>query len=132
MRVAGRIGVIIVPAALEHPRCLEEAPVMVAAQDRLALFVEDHRIARRLGEALHIGIHAHDLAGQRRLIILVQIGIAAIGIEGAILPALELPAPDAAEIHVALAVLVSEHRRIHREAARNRLGLGLERAHRAL
>src|SRR5690606_17060294 len=117
-------------AALVDPGRLEEAPVMIAAEDRVARLVEDLHVARRLGEGLHVRAHARDLGAQRRLVVLLQVARADRRIVPAARPVLQLATPDAAEVHVELPVGVLEYVRIHREAARDRLGLGLEWAHR--
>ncbi len=53
---------------------------MVAAEDRLALLVEDDEVARLLGIMAHVGRHAGDLGIERRLVVLLEIRIADRGV----------------------------------------------------
>ena len=50
MGVAGRIAEIIFAVKFVHPRCFEETAIMVAAQEGLALFIDDLQRAGRFGE----------------------------------------------------------------------------------
>ncbi|PAV70012.1 hypothetical protein WR25_06553 [Diploscapter pachys] len=128
MRVAGRIGEIIGAAPLEHPGGLEEAALVIAAEDGLAPFVEDDDRARAFRELLHVCAHPGDARGDRGLVVAVQVRVAGLGLVAIALPALQLATPDAAEIHVAGAVAIGEDGGVDREAAADRLGIGLERA----
>lgn len=128
MRVAGRIGEIIGAAPLAHPGGLEEAALVVAAEDGLAPFVEDDDRARAFRELLHVRAHPGDARGDRGLVVAVQVRVAGLGVVAIALPALELATPDAAEIHVARAVAIGEDGGVDREAAADRLRIGGERA----
>ena len=125
MGVARGIGEIVLPAALVHPAGLEEA-VWVGGRKRLAgLRREDDHGARLFGKLQHIVGQARHPAGQRRLGALRQRS----RLEGAVVAvALELSAPQAAEVDVVAAVAVAEHGLVDAVAAAHGVGLGAERA----
>ena len=66
----------------------------------------------------HVVAQAGDLGAERRLV-LCRVDV--LGCVGPARPALQLAAPDAAEVHVVLAVAVLEDRRVDAVAALDRL-----------
>src|ERR1700733_7079201 len=125
VRVARRISEVVEAVALEHPGSLEEAAIMVATKQRFAVFAQYEHVARRFGKVLHVGSQPCELRHQRGFVILVSI-CGRPGNETSAGPVLELPSPDPAEIHIALAIRVCEDRRINAKAALDRFGLSLE------
>ena len=105
---------------------------MVAAQQRLALFIDDLQRPRRFGEFQHVAGHLGHAGQQRGLVILFQVGLRPVRIIFAVGITLQLAAPDAAEIHIACAIIIGEDGGIDRIAALDRLRLRLERPHRIL
>src|SRR5690606_23321574 len=125
VRITRGVGEIVEAAVFVHPRGFEEAPPVVAREQRTAFFVEDLNLAWRLREMLQVGGETRDTGPQRRslgrrLEVIRRIFVVAV--------LLELPTPDAAEIHVELAVLVFEHGGVDRVGAGDRSGLGGEGA----
>ena len=126
---AGGIGEVVFAVVLVQPRIFEIAAVLVAGLDRGTVFVEDHDVARCLGELEHIVLHEGDLRADG---VFVPGRLRAVRIELAGAVFFELAAPEAAEAHVDLAVVVHERARVDAEAAGDALGFGLERAFRDL
>ena len=107
-----------------HPRRFKEAPPVVSIGQRLACFIDEHHILWRLREADHVVAKPRNLGGERRLILR---GIHILGDVSARRPTLQLAAPDAAKVHVALTVRVLEDRGVDAVGALDRFGLCLER-----
>ncbi len=94
-----------------------------------AVLVEQDDVFRRFGETHHVVADPRDLRAQRRLILRRIDVFGLVRPDG---PALQLPAPDAAEVHVVLAVGVLEDRRVDAVAALDGSGRGRERAGRVV
>ena len=125
VRIAGGPGEIVFPLVLVHPCGFEKTPVLVAGKQRLAFFIKDLQVARCFGVLQHVFAQARNFRAERRLVIgRVGIGRAI----GSLRPALQLATPDATEVHVMRAIVILEYRRVHAEAAADRLCFRLERA----
>src|ERR1700722_8489078 len=131
VRIASRISEVVQTVSSKHPGGFKEPAIVITAKQRLAMFVEHHNILRWFREMFHIRGESRDLRHQRRLAVLMQVGRSAF-LELIRSPVFKLSSPDAAEVHVALAVCVGEHRRINTEAAFYRFGFCFERAFRML
>ena len=145
VRVACGIGqVICVPDTID-PGGLKEAAVMILCLDRVSVLIKDHHILRRFCEGDHIVSHFGDLRHQRDIVWLVgfilicqRIIVDQIRVQVRIIivfacrPALQLAAPDAAEIHVVFAVIIFEDSRVHREGPFYGFRLGGEGTGRAV
>jgi len=125
MGIAGRVTKVVLPVVLVHPRGLEEAAVMVVSGDGLPrLGCEDHdfahilselpHVVRQLGHARAQSVHALSRRLLRPLPLRVKDVVA-------LLIALQLAAPQTAEVHVGLAVIVDENGWIDAVAALDRL-----------
>jgi hypothetical protein len=123
MRVAGRIRQIIGAAILVHPRSLKITPLRVVARQRGAALIHDQRVLRRRGELEHIGGETRDFGGERGG--MVERHLRARH-KRAGDPALELAAPDTAEIKIIFAVVIAKHARIDAETALDRSRLRFE------
>lgn len=147
VRVAGRVAEVVLSRALVHPGGLEEAAVVVVGGDgRAGLGRQDDEVARGGREAPHVWRQGRDLGEQRdlagagrllrarpRLVErrdAVRVRLAA---DHGALVALQLAAPEPAEVQVRVArVRVDEGRGVDAEAPRYRLGVGHERAGRGV
>jgi hypothetical protein len=131
--VAGRVGKVVDAILLVEPRCLKEAAVVVVREDRFARFRrEDLEFPDRLGEGGVVvgepsdaGAEGGD-AGAGGLVWAVLGGVKVV--PGGCIVALELAAPDPAEIDVDGSVVVYERGGVDGEGFGNVGGLGSEGA----
>ncbi|KAI9163634.1 Sn1-specific diacylglycerol lipase beta [Paramyrothecium foliicola] len=124
--VAGGVGEVVGVAALVQPRGLEEAAVVVVAEDGLAgLGVEDGELLDVAVELAHVGRELRGLGALGSLALAGDLlGALPLGVEDvvALLVALELAAPQAAKVEVGLTIVVDEGGRVNAKAAANGLG----------
>ena len=125
--VAGRVGEVVEAVAAEEPGGLEEAAVVVSAEEGLIVLVEDLQVSWGAGEVLHVWREAGYFGHEGRFGVLVEVGGGG-WVEGSGWPVFELAAPDSAEVHEALAVGVGEDGWIDAEAAGDRFGVWVEGA----
>jgi len=112
VRVTGRVREVVLAIVLVHPGGLEEAPVVLAGVDRLAVGVVDDQILHIASESVHVVAQLRHARHQSRLVAVgfhVRVGVA---VKFAASPALQLAAPDTAEVEVCLAVVVDEAGRV--------------------
>ncbi len=107
-----------------HPGAFEEPPRVIVRAQGLAVFVQDDDFARGFGQRRHAGVEPGHARAKRGCI---ADGFLVGRIVAVVAVLLQLPAPDAAEVEVVLAVVVVEHRRVDRIGARDGLGFGDER-----
>lgn len=117
VRVAGRVREVVLAAALVQPRGLEEPASVVVGGDGLA------RLRGQDGDLLDLPVELVHVVGEFRHARTLR-GLLGAGALAALLPggvvrgclsslvALELAAPDAAEVEVGLAVVVDEGGRV--------------------
>jgi hypothetical protein len=126
VRVAGRVREVVLAVVLVHPGGFEEAPVVVAGVDRLAVGVFDDQVLHVAGESVHVVAQLCHAWHQSRLVaggFHVRVGVA---VERLPSPTLQLATPDAAEVEVRLAVVVDEAGRVDAVAAGDVALVGLE------
>jgi hypothetical protein len=128
VRVAGRVREVVLAVVLVHPGGLEEAPVVVAGVDRLAVGVVDDQVLHIAGEGVHVVAQLRHARHQSGFVAGGFHVCVSIAVEFATSPALQLAAPDAAEVEVCLAVVVYEAGRVDAVAAGDVVLVGLEGA----
>jgi hypothetical protein len=124
--VAGRVREVVLAVVLVHPGGLEEAPVVVAGVDRLAIGVVDDKILHVAGESVHVVTQLRHPGHQSRLVaggFHVGVGVT---VKFATSPALQLATPDAAEVEVGLTVIVNKAGGVDAVASRDVALVGLE------
>ena len=90
---------------LVHPRALEEPPVVVARAQSVPVFVENLKLDDIAVEGLQIAGQFGDARPERGSISRRLFGVF---LEARALPALELSAPEAAEVEIARAVRIQK------------------------
>jgi len=126
VRVAGRVREVVLAVVLVHPGGFEEALVVVAGVDRLAVRVVDHQVLHAGGEGVHVVAQLRHARHDGWLVAGCFHGRVGVALELACSPALQLPAPDSAKVEVCLAVVVDKAGRVDAVAAGDVAGVGLE------
>ena len=126
VRVAGGVAEVVLAVVLVHPAGLEEAALVVLDLDRGAVLVQEDDRLRVLAELEHVLGELHH-AGRDGGLAVGRVGGAAV-LGEVVLVALELAAPDAAEVHVVLVVIVVQDGVVDGIAAADGVRHGLERA----
>lgn len=120
--VTGGVAEVVGVAALVHPRGLEEAPVVVVGGNGLPCFGrKDYNLAHLFGKLVHVVCQTGDarsqsLGARPGGLLGTEPGVV-IGRRVALLVALQLAAPETAEVEVGLAVGIDERRRVDAVAA---------------
>lgn len=130
VRVAGGIGEVVGISLLVQPGGLEEAAVVVIAEDWfLGLGVEDDDVLDFFGELAHVVGKLADLCAlgcdalAADLLRTLPIGVVEVV---ALLVALELATPETTEVEVSLAIVIDEAGWVNAEAALDGLWVGGE------
>lgn len=121
VRVAGRVAEVVLAVVLVHPGGLEEAAgVVIGGDGRARLGSADLKPLHGRAEGVHVRAEFGDAweegdgVGARGLL---RAGHGCVEGRARHVPALQLPAPQAAEVQVRLAVRVDEAGRVDRVAA---------------
>src|SRR5574344_578502 len=108
-----------------HPACFKEAVSVIAGGQRLAVLSEDDDRFRSFGKLEHVIAQNRYARRQCRLVVFGEGGACIQGL--VVTVALELSAPDSADIEIILAVVFKDAD-INRIAAAHRVGLRYERS----
>ena len=122
--VAGGIAEVVFAVVLVHPAGLEEAALVVFDLDGGAVLIQQDDRFGLLGELEHVLAELHH-AGRDGRFPVGGVGGAAV-LREVVLVTLELAAPDAAEVHVVLVIVVVQDGVVDGIAAADGVRLGDE------
>jgi hypothetical protein len=124
--VASRVGEVVFAVVLVHPGSLEEATVVLAGVDWLAVCVVDDKFLHVARESVHVVTKLGHTWHESRFVTVRFHGFVGFALELAGSPALELTTPDAAEVKICLAIVVDKAGRVDAVAAGNVVVVRLE------
>ena len=123
--ISGGVGEVVLAVVFVHPGRFEETFVVVAFQEKFAVFVQNFHLFHFFGEALQVGAEFGYPRQDGGLVAFTQ---CPFGIVLVVVPALELTAPNAAKVEVKTAVVVLENSRINAVSSFDGLWFGFEGA----
>jgi len=124
--VASGVREVVLAVVLVHPGGLEEASVVLAGVDGLAVGVVDHEVLHVARESVHVVAKLGHARHEGGLVAVGFHGRVGFALELAGSPALQLATPDTAEVEVGLAIVVDEASGVNAVAAGNVVLIGLE------
>ena len=131
MCVAGGVAEVVFSAVFVHPGGFEEAAgVVVRREGEGSKGVEDLQVADGRGELVHVGGEFGTAGGEggdggARGFMRAREGSIEVGF---VVPALELPAPEAAEVEICLTIVVDKTRRVDAVTPPDGFGVRCERS----